>query len=121
MESNKDFFFECKSPGKIIISGEHAVVYNSKAIACAINLYTRCNLKAIHSNPNNLSKYINLHLINLDTDLQIEKDKFDLVEKYLTILKQGMKDGKLTLDEVFNINLLTFLGTYILVNNRKYR
>jgi len=31
---------EVKTPGKIIISGEHSVVYHKPALVMAINLYT---------------------------------------------------------------------------------
>jgi mevalonate kinase len=110
---NKDFFFECKSPGKIIISGEHAVVYNSKAIACAINLYTRCNLKAIHINDKaEQYKHIILHLTNFNSELHIDKTKLNLADKYIEIIRQHFKDHKkLNLDEIFNINMITFLRT----------
>jgi mevalonate kinase len=114
MENNKDFFFECKSPGKVIISGEHAVVYNSKAIACAINLYTRCNLKVIHLHESkDVHNYITLMLTNFNCELQIEKSKLNLAEKYIKILKEHFKEKKINLDDVFDINTITFLGNVI--------
>jgi mevalonate kinase len=120
MDNNKDFFFECKSPGKVIISGEHAVVYNSKAIACAINLYTRCNLSAIHlHDTKDIHKYLTLHLTNFQTELHIEKSKLNLCDKYIEILKGHFNGKKVNLDEVFNINTIAFLGKrlpYVLDN-----
>ena len=44
MEENKKFNFSCSVPGKIIITGEHAVVYGSKAVVASINLRTICQL-----------------------------------------------------------------------------
>lgn len=32
----------CSVPAKLILSGEHAVIYNSSALSMAIELYTRC-------------------------------------------------------------------------------
>jgi len=32
----------CSAPAKIILSGEHAVIYNSSALSMAIKLYTQC-------------------------------------------------------------------------------
>lgn len=71
MNNNESLILPCtfisKSPGKIIISGEHAVVYNSKAIACAINLFTTCKIDIVNKNFNNLNKnQITLNLINLN-------------------------------------------------------
>jgi mevalonate kinase len=109
--NNKDFFFECKSPGKVIISGEHAVVYNSKAIACAINLYTRCSLCAIHLHDGkDIKKEILLNLTNYHSELHIEKTKLNLFDKYIEILTSHFKGEKINLDEVFNINTLLFLS-----------
>jgi len=34
-----------KAPCKIIITGEHSVVYGEKALAIPLNLFTKCYLK----------------------------------------------------------------------------
>ena len=38
-----------KIPAKLMISGEHAVVYNSKAVICAINIFSNIEIKKISS------------------------------------------------------------------------
>ena len=35
------------APGKIILSGEHAVVYGTEAVACAIDIRTTCTGKLV--------------------------------------------------------------------------
>ena len=44
---------QVKTPGKIIISGEHSVVYHKPALVMAINLYTqtRCNVSVLPASP----------------------------------------------------------------------
>jgi len=41
IKKTKKFSFISSAPAKVIFSGEHAVVYGSGAIACAIDLRTR--------------------------------------------------------------------------------
>lgn len=44
MENSLTLFYKAKCPGKIIITGEHAVVYGVSAISCAIDLFTEVEM-----------------------------------------------------------------------------
>ena len=38
-----------KVPGKIIIGGEHAVVHGYPALACAVSIFSHCDIESIDS------------------------------------------------------------------------
>jgi len=42
-------YIEVSAPGKVILLGEHAVVYKKKALACSLGKYTTCKIKVIQS------------------------------------------------------------------------
>ena len=79
------------SPGKIILFGEHAVVYDKLGIACSID--KRCNVKVFPSNKKTVlitSKNLNIsrslnekELFNLRKEISvlIEKKNFDEVKR----------------------------------------
>jgi mevalonate kinase len=74
MEQNKksdNFEILAKAPGKIILSGEHAVVYGGKALACSISQFTYCKLSVNKSN--SPPEFINISLVNLNKNLSIKK------------------------------------------------
>jgi mevalonate kinase len=99
MYNNESLNLPCtlisKSPGKIIISGEHAVVYNSKAIACSINLFTSCKIDILNKNYNKLNKNeITLNLINLGEKHSIKPDEilFNLQSNSIISIFKSFKD-----------------------------
>ncbi|KAL5728603.1 mevalonate kinase [Ranunculus cassubicifolius] len=50
-----------RAPGKIILSGEHAVVHGSSAVAASIDLHTHVSLK-ISTHPEKDEDLLRLHL-----------------------------------------------------------
>lgn len=60
------------APGKIILCGEHAVVYGKKALACSIDLRTRVNLT--HTVQSSFQIYILNELVDID-EAQFEQLK----------------------------------------------
>ena len=43
---------QAKAPGKVIISGEHAVVYGKPALCFSIDKYTTCIIRLVKCNSN---------------------------------------------------------------------
>ncbi|EGR27444.1 mevalonate kinase, putative [Ichthyophthirius multifiliis] len=56
------------SPGKVIISGEHSVVYNKTALVMSIDLRTKINLKIVENQESKIEikneKYENIQIIS---------------------------------------------------------
>ena len=53
--------FVCEAPGKIIISGEHSVVYNHNAVCGAIDLKCKCECRIVDSPNINPTIVFTLH------------------------------------------------------------
>ena len=62
---------QCSSPSKLILSGEHAVLYNSPALSMAVDLKTNCKLKQTQSDTTQFTLNLN--------DFGLKKN-FSLVE-----------------------------------------
>lgn len=117
MENNKELTFECTAPGKIIISGEHAVVYNSKALSCAINLLTCCKMKITPTSTKILiiedDKFLKLDFHSLDQHIRVEKDRLN----HLKIFKETFIEKKYieesldkTIDNLLSETIFVFIS-----------
>ncbi len=104
----KMFQVSASAPGKVIISGEHAVVYGSKAIALSINLRTTCNIKLLQNNERTLIIQIEERKISLDLwELLIKKNLseslFELVIKIKDSFDNSQSNNDIKTFDLFNI------------------
>ena len=82
-----------KIPAKLMISGEHAVVYNSKAVICAINIFSNIEIKKISSHQIIIKDGKEKHKVNLQ-DFSLEYENNDLI---LEIIRRFFDTTKLPL------------------------
>jgi mevalonate kinase len=82
MEEDKKVIFECLTSacGKIIISGEHAVVYDKKAISCPIRLFTKCHLEVIQG----CNKQTYLNLIEINKTIEISANELESINDIMS-------------------------------------
>lgn len=104
----KKDFLKTKAPAKLILSGEHAVVYGYPALAVAINRYTEVTIRWT------LPLHFSFHFIGIDFR---QKVTFHTLQK----LKRKLKDqyqkyclGHVNIREVlqkpFELSLFTFIN-----------
>ena len=71
--NSKNVVISCSAPGKIILSGEHAVVYNKKALVTSINKRCYGKLYVVNNNTNTVS-------LNFNKDIEIEWNLKSLIQ-----------------------------------------
>lgn len=115
------YSFEAFSSGKIIISGEHSVVYGKPGLSLSINKHTKITLSITKNNQNeNNNIFISINLLDLNNNFSILKNELiSLLTTKEKITINNIKSHFISnIIKVFslinNINLLTYF-----INNHK--
>ena len=90
-----------KVPSKIIISGEHAVVFNKTAVVCAIDMYMLVKIKKIRSPKiiikNNISKSLVVNLQDFSIEKKNENVVLEILRRFFDKTKSPMCGMKISI------------------------
>ena len=90
-----------KVPAKVIISGEHAVVFNKTAVVCAIDMYMLVKIKKIHSPKiivkNNISKSLVVNLQDFSIEKKNENVVLEILRRFFDKTKSPMCGMKISI------------------------
>mmetsp|Transcript_28998 Transcript_28998/g.33171 ORF Transcript_28998/g.33171 Transcript_28998/m.33171 type:complete len:406 (+) Transcript_28998:22-1239(+) len=95
-EDTKVFQFSYSAPAKVILAGEHSVVYDRHSLATAINLTTTCKITVHKLSPSNMTPSSarderRLHIRLLDDDLSVDL----ALNQLFSFLPKDMSDRSL--------------------------
>ncbi|MFW0056119.1 MAG: mevalonate kinase [Coxiella endosymbiont of Dermacentor silvarum] len=106
-----------RTPGKLILSGEHAVVYGHPAIAVAINRYTQATVRWMM-----LSLHFSFHFMDLNFRREVTLQKLRKFKRKVKNQYQGYCLGNLSIREVlkkpFELSLFTFINVLDLLESK---
>lgn len=117
MRPTEDKSLVVRTPGKLILSGEHAVVYGNPAIAMAVNRYTETTITRQTAQKNILFNLLNLRYHQEHSLAELQRLKNKIKEKYQQFL-QGNYDIRDVLKEPFELLQYAFAQ---FLDNRKIK
>jgi mevalonate kinase len=104
-----------RAPAKLIISGEHAVLYGQPAIAVAINKYTTASVAY------NFTQTVNIILSELQTDHAYNRQTLNTLGEKLDKNYQLFLDSRLNINSVLDKpSCLIAYAVYKLLQERNY-
>lgn len=103
------YSFEAFSSGKIIISGEHSVVYGKPGLSLSINKHTKITLSITKTNQNeNNNIFISINLLDLNNNFSILKN--ELISSLST-------KEKITINNIKSHFISNIIKVFSLINN----
>jgi mevalonate kinase len=79
---------ELSAPGKLILCGEHSVVYGYKALATSIDLRTHLNAKQV-----SINDYFEINLVDLNNKtIKLDEKKFESIMKTLSDYDENLEE-----------------------------
>lgn len=104
----KKDFLKTRTPAKLILSGEHAVVYGYPALAMAINRYTEATIRWT------LPLHFSFHFMGIDFRREVTLQTLRKLKRKLKNQYQKYCLGRLNIREVlqkpFELSLFTFIN-----------
>lgn len=86
----------CSAPAKLILSGEHAVLYQCPALSLAVQLYSQCQCQHQADKPNNIS----IELTDFQQQLSFPNQDWQTLAQQIEQRYQQFLDGQLAIHQV---------------------